>query len=333
MAKKDKGIAKQHVTRRRLARWQREKRRRRIYTSAGILIIAIVAIVIAYGFYTTEISMASEWVTKVGGTRFVGTDYEDALRLCQLGFYGNASDPREAPIAVIEFNELVKLGTASLGITVNDSELTAATKSFIEGNQSLSEEQFQQAYQQMLKDYDFSDSEFQEVMENNLLQEKLYMYLLQDLPDVGDNVSQIYLEILTANESQLSDIRARVDGGEHLADLKANYTYNEIGWIPRGAYQFPTGIEEEAFNLSVGSVSEPKLIGSDTYWLLEVTDKEERPIDEAMREQLGYNVLPRWIMDKSEEYNVERNPKLDLDKLYNWALDRIGAVSSGTPTL
>lgn len=330
MAKKDKAIAKQHVTKRRLARWQREKRRRRIYTSAGILIIAIVAIVIVYGFYTTEISMASEWVTEVRNTRFVGTDYADALHLCQLGFYGNTSDP-QSPISVIEQNELVRLGTADMGITVNDSELTAAINSSIRGNQTLTDEQFQQAYQEMLNSMELTDAQFRQIMETTLLQGKLYDYLLQDLHEVGENVSQVYLEMLVANESQLSDVRARVEGGEHLADLKANYTYNDIGWIPQGVLAIE--IEEVAFNLSIDEVSDPMLIGNASYYLLEVTAKEGRAIDEAMREQLEYNMLPRWLMQKSAEYNVERNPGLDLDKMYNWALDRIGGVSSGTPSL
>lgn len=332
MAKKDKSIAKQHVTKRRLARWEREKRRRRIYTSAGILIIAIVAIVIVYGFYTTEISMGSEWVTEVGGTRFVGTDYADALYLCQLGFFGNASGTtKEAPISVIEQNEVVKLGTVPMGITVNDTEVDTQIRSAIEGNQSLTDEQFQQSYQRLLANMSLSDQKFRQVMANTLLQGKLYEYLLQGLPQVGQNVSQIYLEALAANESQLSDALARVDSGEHLADLKANYSYTEIGWVPRGV--LATVIDDVAFNLSIGNVSDPMLIGNASYYLLEVTAKGERPIDEAMREQLEYNLLPRWIMEKSEEYNVERNPGLDLDKMYNWALDRIGAVSSGTPSL
>jgi hypothetical protein len=322
MAKKDKTIAKQHVTKRRLARWQREKRRRRLYTSAGILIIAMVAIIIVYGFYTTEISMANEWVTDVGGTRFVGTDYADALHLCQLGFAGNTSDPQGAPISLLEQNELVRLGTASMGITVNDSELTAAIKYSIEGNQSLTDEQFQQAYQEMLDSIELTKDQFEQIMGNNLLQAKLYERLLEDLPAVGDNVSQIYLEALVANESQLSDVMARVDGGEHLADLQANYTYNEIGWVPQGV--LAVELEEIAFNLSIGNVSDPLLIGNEYYYLLEVTAKGELAIDETMREQIEYNLLPRWMTDKSVEYNVQRNPNLDLDKMYNWALERIG---------
>jgi len=331
MAKKDKAIAKQHVTKRRLARWEREKRRRRIYTSAGILIIAIVAIVISYGFYTTEISMASEWVTTVGGTRFAGTDYADALHLCQLGFYGNASDPKEAPISLMERDELVKLGTASMGITANDSEVTAAINSSIRGNQTLTDEEFQQAYQQFLGNMELSDAQFRQVMENALLQQKLYERLMEGVPNVGDNVNQVYLEALVANESQLSDALARVDSGEHLADLKANYTYTEIGWVPQGVLAIE--IENVAFNLSIGKVSDPILIGNASYYLLEVTATGERAIDQAMLDQLEYNLLPRWLMEKSAEYNVERNPDLDLDKMYDWALDRIGAVSSGTPSL
>jgi len=334
MAKKDKAKAKQHVTKRRLARWEREKRRRRIYTSAGILIIALVTIIIVYGFYTTEISMASEWVTEVGGTRFVGTDYADALHLCQLLIQpSNSSDPKEAPILLLEQEELARLDASILGITVNDSEVTAEVRSAVQGNQTLTDEDFQRAYQQFLNGMELTDAQFRQVIENQLLQNKLYELLLEELPKVGDNVSQVYLELLVTNESQLKDVQDRVKSGMHLADLKANYTYTEIGWIPRGALPLPTVIDEVAFNLSIGNVSEPQLIVNATYCLLEVTAKGERALDEAMREQLESNLVSRWSTEKSAEYNVERNPKLDLDKMYDWALDRIGAVSSGTPSL
>ncbi len=323
MPKRDKVLPRQHVTRRRLARWQQERRKRRFYVSAGIAIIAVVIGTIIYGVYDTNISMANKWVTTVGGTRFVGTDYADALHLCQLGFYGNASDPREAPIIVIEQNELVKQRTAELHIYVNDSEIDDLMRTAVQGNATLNDDEFQQAYQELLDSMELTDKQFAVIMENSLLQQKLYEYLLADVPDAGENVSQIYLEILTVNESQLSDVQARVDGGEHLADLQGNYTYNEIGWMPRGAFQLPTGIEEVAFNLSVGNVSDPLPIGNGFYYLVEVTDKGERPIDEALREQLKYNLLPRWMAEEHEG-KVERNPDLNLDKMYDWALAKIG---------
>jgi foldase protein PrsA len=332
MAKKGKAIPKQHVTKRRLARWQQERRKRRIYTAAGILIIALIAIIIVYGFYTTSISMAGQWVTTVGGTRYVGTDYADSLHLCQLGFYGSTGDPKEAPILLLERDELVRQSTAEMGISVNDSEVMDEIRSLIETeNESMTDEEFEQAYQQILEAMELTDEVFTEVMENAILQKKLYEHLLEDVPEVGESVNHVYLEsLLVTNQSVLSTVLERLDSGEDLADFHGdsdspgNYSYTDIGWTPRGV--LAVEMEEIAFSLEVGEISDPAQSG-DVYYILQVTGKEDRPLDEAMREQLEYNVLPRWIMDESEE-KVERNEDLNLEKMYEWALDRIGGVSS-----
>ena len=330
MAKKGKSIPKQHVTKRRLARWQQERRRRRIYTAAGILVIAIIAVIIFYGFYTTSISMAGEWVTTVGGTRYVGTDYADALHLCQLGFSPSSSDLQEAPILFIEQNELVRQGTAELGITANESEVTDEIRKLPEtDNESLTDEEFEEWYQQNLEAMELTDEEFRRVMENALLQGKLYEYLLEDMPQTDENVTQIYVEIVVvSNESEVADVQEKIGGGANLSDLQWNYSYTDIGWVPRGV--LAVDMEEVAFALEVGEISDP-MYTSEIYYYIQVSGKEERPLDEAMREQLEYSALTRWVTEESEE-KVERNPNLDLDKMYNWAVDRIGGVS-GTPLL
>jgi len=330
MAKKGKSIPKQHVTKRRLARWQQERRRRRIYTAAGILVIAIIATVIFYGFYSTSISMAGKWVTTVGGTRYVGTDYADALHLCQVGFYPSGSDTQEAPILLLERDELVRQGTAEMGINVNDSEVTDEIRKLLEtDNESMTDEEFEQAYQQVLEGIELTDEEFEKVMENAILQRKLYENLLEDMPQIGENITQVYVEsVVVVNESDVVDVQELIDGGANLSDLQGNHSYNDIGWVPRGV--LAVEIEEIAFSLELGEISDPMYTG-DVYYYIQVSGKEDRLLDEAMREILEYNALPRWIMEESEE-KVERNPDLNLDKMYNWAVDKIGGVS-GTPVL
>lgn len=321
MAKRDKVLPRQHVTRRRLARWQQERRKRRFYVSAGIAIIAVVIGIIIYGVYDINISMANKWVTTVGDTRFVGNDYAHALHLCQLGFhFAGSDDTREAPIQLLERDELVKQDSATLHITVNESEIDYSIRNLIQGNQSMTDEEFQQAYQESLEGMRLTEEQFTVIIRNSLLQQKFHEHLLADVPEVGENTIHIYIESLVANnQSELTEIQALLGEGKVLADLMGNYIYNDIGWTPKGVLILE--MERVAFNLSVGDISQPMQFGN-AYIFIEVSGKEERPLQQEMRNNIEYNALQRWILEETDK-KVQRNPDLDLDKMYDWALAKV----------
>ncbi len=327
MAKKHKAAPKldvsKHVTRRRLARWEKERRRRRIYTAAGLLVIVLVVVIVAaaYAGNTTEEEL---WVTSVGDVDFHGGDYVDALHVCQLGLYNTTSNESEAPILLLETSELVRQGTDEFGIGVTDSELAQVIKSMFETeNQSLTDDEFQQAYQQMLGNLGISDEEFRGLIEVELMQLKLDQYLRSQIPN---STMHVYLEaISTNNESEAVAAGARIHAGENFSYVGQNYSYSEVGWMPRGIMN--ADIEEVAFSLEIGEVSDPIHVSNpdaqiDYYYILKVSGKEQRPMEEEFRQQLESTAYPGWLAMQREN-KVERNPNLDLAGLYEWAMEQI----------
>ena len=327
MAKKHKSAPKldvsKHVTRRRLARWEKERRRRRIYTAAGILVIALVVIIVAvaYAGNTTE---GERWVTSVGKVDFTGNDYADALYLYQVGLYNVSASHNESPLLLLETRELVRQGAVEFGIGATDTELDQLLRSMFQtGNQSLTEEEFQQAYQEYLGRTGLTDGEFRDYMEFQLLQLKIDQYLKAQIPNSS---MQVYLEsILTNSEEDVLAAGARIHAGENFSEVGQDYSYSDLGWFPRGIMY--ADIEEVAFSLEVGEVSEPIHVNDpdaqlDYYYLIKLKAKEKRAIEDMYREQLESTAYPGWLAMQRDN-KVERNPNLDLDELYQWALEQL----------
>jgi len=327
MAKKHKAAPRldvsKHMTRRRLARWEKERRRRRIYTAACILVIVLVVVMVAvaYAGNTTE---GEWWVTSVGDVDFHGSDYVDALHVCQLGLYNSTASQSENPTLLLESSELVRQGAKEFGISVADAEVTQVLRSMFQtGNQSLTDDELQQAYQEMLSNLGLPDKTFRELLEVELLQFKLDQYLRAQIPNSSMHV---YLEVITTT-SQEDALAAgsRIHAGENFSDVGQDYTHDDLGWFPRGVLY--TDIEEVAFSLEVGGTSDPIHFTNPEaqvhyYWIIRVSAKEKRAIEDNRREQLESTAYPGWF-EMQRAQKVKRNPNLDLDELYRWAMEQL----------
>jgi hypothetical protein len=136
----------------------------------------------------------------------------------------------------------------------------------------------------------------------------------------------VYLQAITTdNESEALEAGARIHAGENFSYVGENYSYSEVGWLPRGIMN--VDIEGVAFSLEAGGVSDPIHISNpdaqmDYYYIIKVAAKEVRPIEDHFREQLESTAYPGWLAMQREN-KVERNPDLDLNALYEWALEYI----------
>lgn len=304
-----------------MARWQWERRRRRIIIAAGTAVITLVLAIIGYGVYATIIAPAGEQVTTVGDRVFSRADYADALRLCQLGFCPPSGDERENPILFLEMSELIRLGAAEANISVTDNEVTQAIRISLEEERGkpLTDEEFQEIYQQL-------DEDTIEVMATQLLQIKLGEDFLSRVPQSAE---QVHVQaILVATEEEVQVVMGNLSEGEDFASLAEQYGDGDLGWLPRGIMS--QEFDEFAFSSNIGNVSEP-FSTNDGYYIVKVLDKEERALDEEVQKQLATSELSIWLAQEREN-KVERNPKYDrenpqymknLEDLYEWALDQI----------
>ncbi len=313
------------VTKRRLARWQRERRRRRILVSLGALVIAVVIGIIAYGAYHYWIAVPREVLSTVHGTidtvKFTRTDYLDVLR-------ASPQVPPETPLLMLEQHELMRQGAEELGIGVTEDDITEEFKSLLfPENEEVSEEEFQARYEETIADSGLSEEDFRWFFEYDLLYSRLDEYLREQVPEVA---LQVHVRgILVATEEDGETVIERLEAGEDFASLAAEEfsldpvskeNGGDLGWIPEGlrGEQF----DEVAFNLEPGAISQP-FSTAQGYWVIKVLEKEEdRALDEATREQLQVMAMGNWLASEREE-KVERKSDLDLDKVYEWAIGRI----------
>lgn len=327
MARKRRAPPRREVTRRRLARWQRERRRRRITITVGALTIALVLAIIGYGYYATRIAPAREWLSTVHGTirtvEFNAADYLGVVKV--LGLSAAPEMPPETPLLMLEQYELMRQGAEELEIEVTDEEVTEQIRLMFEAeDEPLTDEEFQELYHQFLSDWHLSNEEFRWFVEFQLLQGKLDEHFRQEVPEVGEIIPQVHvLGIVVASEEEAEDVVGRLEAGEDFAAVAEEYDQGDgdLGWLPQGLRG--KEFDEVAFDpdLELDTVSEP-FSTAEGYYIIKVLEREDREIDEDMRGQLQARAFGRWLEEEMGE-KVERNPNLDLEKIYQWAMGRI----------
>jgi hypothetical protein len=332
MAKKgkeqQKHVASKHVTTRRLARWQQEKRRQRITFLSGIVIIIIVIGIIVGGVAATR---TSDWLSKVqadsGTITIKKADYADQLKLFQVGIYNSSAMTNESPLRIIEDSYLIKDKTKEVGIAVSKTEIdNIILASFGMSNKSISDTDFQTQYNNMLSNYGISDSEFRTIMETSLLNTKLQEYFVNQTPASGEQAA--VEQIIFFNESEANDVTQRWRGGEEFTTLSVEYSdYSQSGWVAVDALD--DSIRNVISTVEIGNISDPISIGNtsdDTsssigyYVIIKVLERKDDVLPDNLRQEWGYSEFNTWYQ-QDYAIKVERNPKLDLSEVYAWAVN------------
>lgn len=328
MAKKGKNQQKQavskHVTTRRVARWQREKRRQRITFLSGVVIIVAVLGIIVGGFVATR---SSDWLSKVetdsGTISIKKADYADELKLLfAVGRYNSSTITNEAPLKAMEDNLIIEDGAKEAGLSVSEDEVTDVIRSFFEtNNESITDADFEEQYQDMLDYLGISDKEYREVIMDQLLYDELGQYHLDQIPESGEQAA--VETIVVYNESTAYEVGQQWQGGgdfEALAELYGEMSSS--GWFIKGTQE--EAFESVAFSIEIGSVSDPIASEKDetAYYVIKVLDRADGPIDETLRQNSAEAELNKWFFQTYAD-KVERNPKLDLAEVYAWAVEQL----------
>ena len=100
------------------------------------------------------------------------------------------------------------------------------------------------------------------------------------------------MAMLLEGESQTTEVRLRLEGGEDFAELAGELSLEsfsraengDLGWRPEGVLTMLLGtsiLDEYAFSSEVGVLSQPlhdeEIIKGVGYWLIKVLDREEEP--------------------------------------------------------
>jgi len=316
MAKKEKATPRHEVTKRRLARWQKERRRRRIIITAGTLVIALVLAIIGYGFYATSIAPGKELVTTVGGRDFHTDDYVRTLRLYPPS--EDSVDPARETLEALEDIEILWQGASGIRDMIEE-----------EKGEPLTDAEFEEIYQQLLSSIELSEEEYREGVKTGLIQDKLSDHFLGQVPQSDE---QVHVEaILGVTEEEAAEVMGNLSEGEDFASIAARSGGGNLGWLPRGI--MGEEFDDVAFDPDLELDTVKPFDIDEAWYIIRVLEREEdRAIAEVTRDQLAAIAFSSWLEDERES-NVVRSWKYDpenpeyvvnLANLYQWARDEIG---------
>ena len=319
MARKTKSPLPREVTKRRLARWQQERRRRRITIGIGALVIVAILVIIGYGVYATIIAPGKERVATVGDKHLTVVQYETTLRLSPT----LQTSAEDTLMALVNF-ELIRQGAEELGIEVTDGEIIQELReSFTgEGEEELTDEELLRRYNETLKYLRVSSEQFKEALATQVLAQKIEEHVKGEVPDVGELIPHVHLQaIVVTTEEEAGNVTERLEGGEDFASLAAEYEGGDMGWVPQGMLSLE--IEKFAFSPESGNVTK-YFATVEGYSIIQVLETEEvRELEEGIREQLETSAYGYWLEVQLDEKLKWRVDEEKLEQIHMEALNRI----------
>jgi len=311
LAKKKKRVEKprHEPTKRQRSHFKQHQRRQRFIFGSGILIIVAVLVVVGagvyFGWYVPDVKPLQETVIRVNDTEFnmdyyVKTIKYQVIQLESMGISVSIEQMTylaDGGVTAIQTNDLVRQGASKLGITVGDEELAARI-----------DEEFGDYDPSLIKGY---EDIIEDVVRSQMLREKLLDdYFDQQVPQSAEqrHVLAMFLE----SQSQASEVRDRLEGGELFSDMTAEFCLDsycksqdgDLGWHPREILSQLVNSDvlvDSAFSAEVRVLSQPiyeetkfKALG---YWLIEV---------EFVDAEVDYAQLKVMLLSSEQEANEIR---------------------------
>jgi parvulin-like peptidyl-prolyl isomerase len=155
-------------------------------------------------------------------------------------------------------------------------------------------------FEELYQPYDFSLNELRDLIEVNLLREKLIEDVTKDFVPVEDEVWARH--ILVETEEEALEVLELLAQGEDFAALAAEYSTDEsnsnqggnLGWFDKDT--MVTEFTEVAFNLEVGEISDP-VETSFGYHILQVLGQRESQIPPREFAQEKQSAFTDWLSD------------------------------------
>ena len=220
----------------------------------------------------------------------------------QLTIYPATSTPTEAPTSTSAPTTIpdrsvtqTPTSTAAPPTPTFVPDLPTATTT------PFTEEGFNEQYSATLdefKTYKVSEATLRSVYENRLLRAKLLEELAVDVPTTEEQVWARH--ILVDDERTSGIVRSLLLSGEDFAEVAKQYSKDtgsgavggDLGWAPRSKYV--TEFADAAFSQEIGEIGLP-VKTEFGYHIIQVIDRQERPLDATAYEQKREAALTDWI--------------------------------------
>jgi parvulin-like peptidyl-prolyl isomerase len=201
--------------------------------------------------------------------------------------------------------EVIAQAAAELGVTVDD----AAVDEEIQGlkNAAGSDE----AWQAFLQQNGYTEAEMREAQRDSLLTRRVRDALLTDYSGLVEQVKARHILVRTEDTAQ--QVLTRLNEGAGFAELALEYSIDstsnssggDLGWFTREELT-DDALADVAFNLEPGQIAGP-VRTSLGYHILQTVEKEQRPIEQERLPLLAETIFNRWLFDRMQAADIERN--------------------------
>ncbi len=237
------------------------------------------------------------------------SQYEQSLRDFGVDLTGEEGKARlaQAREDILEGmidEALIAQGGAALGVNVSEEELEAQLQADIESGGG------QAAFDRWLAATGQTEEDYKEMLRRSLFSQRVWDVVTSDVPTA---VEQVHVRVIALeSEQEAQEVLALIHQGEDFATLARERSLDvatqdeggDLGWFPRGVVD-PV-LENAAFALQPGQVSEPLPLG-DRYYLVQVVEREEaRPLPDDMLWQLKQSKFDQWLEDLRAKAVIER---------------------------
>lgn len=315
------------------------------YSATVVAVTAAVVLVVlglvGYGYWDTYIRPAHETAVRVGSRDYNMIYFVKRLKLA-------FNDPTRPAPAAAEIAELPTRLTAdiideevfvqragTLGVSVPDSEIDgymaerlAAPFTRNDAGEVQYSRTLENAVRNRLRPSGLSVAEYRRALHGQRLRQEVRRHFDQGLAEALPAVR--FRQIAVADEAKARDLKGRLDGGGDFAALASSdsddtATKSDGGlkdWTLKGL--LAPEIEQAAYTLPPGQVSEPVKSG-DRWYLLKVEERtESRQVTDRERATLADKQLSDWLTARRDELGARGY--LDDRERLDYALEHSNAL-------
>jgi parvulin-like peptidyl-prolyl isomerase len=226
----------------------------------------------------------------------------------QLTVYPSTSTPTEAPTSTPSPTSTPdRSATATATFTAAPPTPTFVPELPTGTPTKYTEEGFKEQYSKALdqyKSYNISEATLRSVFENNLLRAKLLDEIAKDVPHTEEQVWARHILVDDAKTAGI--VRSMLLSGHDFAEVAKQYSKDtgsganggDLGWFGKGA--MVPEFELAAFSQKIGEIGKP-IKSQFGYHIIQVIDRQERPLDESAYQQKREDALKDWLTKMRDE--------------------------------
>jgi parvulin-like peptidyl-prolyl isomerase len=285
LPKKPVQAPKRELTKRQLTHWQRENRIQRFTLWGGIAVIVAVLALVGVGLYMDKVKPNQETVIKVGNTSYNMGYFIDAL-----DYYGRANFSTFQGMGY-EYSQFLSYITGSLAGNIEQNQIVKEAAAKLDPPITISDDEVSK----FIKDNKIPNNKAsRDAVYAALLESKLTEKFDKALPDSTEQ--RATLAMFLESESQIQEVKARMQKGETFNDIAASTSLDEstksksgdLGWVPARVLPTIVGnaddrtLDDLVFspNTKVNAMTQAKDDAKTKnmgYWILQVTDYRTQP--------------------------------------------------------